>query len=169
MRRPLILLALLATAAAAPPAGERLALPALPGLGIVHQQSAKGNSIEEQVPRGETIQQWTRMVTSLRFGGLASQATPVAALDRLATSVAGSCPGAVATPTRPLTVSGRPAAEMRADCPLNPQTGLPETFFAKAIAGASDLHMVQVAFRRVPSEADKAWAESILRQVALTP
>jgi hypothetical protein len=169
MRRPFVLLALFATAAAAAPAGERLALPALPGFGIVHQQSANGNSIEEQVPRGETIQQWTRMVTSLRFGGLASQTTPDAALDRLAAGVAGSCPGAVATPTRSLTVSGRAAAEIRADCPLNPQTGLPETFFARAIAGASDLHMVQVAFRRVPSEADKAWAEGIVRQVALAP
>ena len=54
-----------------------------------------------------------------------------------------------------------------ADCPRNPQTGLPETFLILAIEGANDMHVAQVAFRRVPSAQDIAWAEAQLESVAL--
>jgi hypothetical protein len=58
---------------------------------------------------------------------------------------------------------------MRVDCPLNPATGLPETFFAKAVPGAADMHVAQVAFRRVPSAQDATWAERYLAGVTLKP
>ena len=63
------------------------------------------------------------------------------------------------------TVSGRPAARMRADCPLNSQTGLPETYFIVAFAGSGDLFAEQVAFRRVPTAADVAFATKVLQDV----
>jgi hypothetical protein len=58
---------------------------------------------------------------------------------------------------------------MRVDCPINPSTGKPETFFAKAMPSASDMHVAQVAFRRVPSSADTSWAENYLASVKLKP
>jgi hypothetical protein len=76
-----------------------------------------------------------------------------------------ACPRATVAYRRTLGV----AAQMRVDCPLNPTTGLPETFFAKAMPGRTDMHVAQVAFRRVPSAGDVAWAERYLAAVKLKP
>ena len=59
----------------------------------------------------------------------------------------------------------RPAARMRSDCPMNPQTGLPESYFIVAFAGTKDLFAEQVAFRRAPTAADLSFASKDLQQV----
>ena len=52
-----------------------------------------------------------------------------------------------------------PAVTFRVDCPLNPATGRPETFLLRAIAGSTDLHVVQVAYRRLPNAAESEAAQ----------
>ncbi len=114
----------------------------------------------ERIPAGETVQRWTRMVTTQRFARLAGKTDLRTFLAELAASVTRACPG-----TKTAVEIQGAAAELRADCPLNPSTGKPETFFAKAMMGASDLHVAQVAFRRVPSSADGQWAKAYLAGV----
>ncbi|MGH6658251.1 MAG: hypothetical protein ACREBM_01215, partial [Sphingomicrobium sp.] len=111
-------------------------------------------SILERIPKGESVQKWTRMLTSQRFIGRGRSPGPEQLLANIQGLLANSCPGAGTSPIVAMTVSGRPAARMRADCPLNPTTGLPETFFIIAFAGTTDLFAEQVAFRRVPSVSD---------------
>lgn len=129
------------------------------------QKANAEQSILERVPKGESVQRWTRMLTSQRFAGRAQSPGPEGLLDNIRGLLANSCPGGGTTPIMAMTVSGRPAARMRADCPLNSATGQPETFFIIAFAGTRDLFAEQVAFRRVPSAADVAFAMKELQQV----
>lgn len=167
MRHIFAAILLLASAGAAAAQADRIQLPPLPGFVVGHQREAGGNAIVEHVPEGETVQAWTRMVTVLRFGGMADRVPPQTLFDNMIDGLGQSCPGATTRIGPELTVSGSAAARLRADCPMNPQTGLPETFIAIGVSGRSDLHSVQVAFRRVPTEAELRWAEALLSQVRL--
>lgn len=122
-------------------------------------------AIVERIPAGETVERWTRMLTSQRFIGRASDPGPRQLLVNIQNLLTRACPGGSTTPIVAMTVSGRPGARMRSDCPLNPQTGLPETFFIIAFAGDKDLFAEQVAFRRVPTAADVTFAMTDLQQV----
>ncbi|WP_300975200.1 hypothetical protein [Sphingomonas sp. LHG3406-1] len=144
---------------------ESLVRPPLDGFIVGNEQSAGPMSLKEEVPAGETVQQWTRMVTTQRLGGLAGRLSASDFLERLAAMATGSCPGATAGT---VTETGG-AATVRLDCPRNPTTGLPETFIAKAMMGASDLYIVQIAWRRVPTSQDIGWSETYLGKVSLKP
>lgn len=143
--------------------GERIARPALPGFIIGFSGKQGAQSIVEQVPAGESVQGWTRMVTSQKFVDMLSGGVTA---EMLATRVADSwmkaCPGAQRGTLTTSHAGGYPEAEIRVDCPRNPQTGKPETMFLRAVTGASDGYSVQVAFRRVPSAADVGWATDYL-------
>jgi hypothetical protein len=144
---------------------EVLARPPVPGFIQGYQAARDGNSIVEEIPAGENVDKWTRMVTTQNFAGVASRIDANGFLQSMIDGLANACPGAKVTYRR---AAGK-TAQMRVDCPLNPSTGLPETFFAKAMAGSADMHVAQVAFRREPRAADVAWAERYLSGVSLKP
>jgi hypothetical protein len=106
------------------------------------------------------------MVTTQRFTGLAVRSTPVAYARTITGSVPQACRGAAVSPIASLTVSGRAAARFQVDCPRN-QAGQPESFILLAVAGQSDMHVKQVAFRGVKSAADLAWARNYLDHTVL--
>jgi hypothetical protein len=155
-----------ASAALAQPADERLAAPALPGFTVGYQAANAAQSIREEVPRGETVERWTRMVTTQRFTGLAARTTPGAYARTIADSVPRACPGAAISPVSGLMVSGRPSVRFQVDCPRN-QNGQAETFILLAIAAQSDMHVKQVAFRGAKSAADLGWARNYLDRTVL--
>lgn len=140
----------------------------LDGLVIAHQLARDGSMIVERIPPGESVQRWTRMATTQRFAGVIARGS---SLDEwyghFMGGLANGCPGYRSAPPARLQIAGRPALAFRVDCPRNPATGLPETFLLRAIAGGSDLHVTQVAFRRVPSATDIAWASGHLDSVTL--
>jgi hypothetical protein len=144
---------------------ELLVRPHVPGFVTGFEAEKNGNLIAEQVPAGESVEKWTRMVTTQRFAGVARRTDGDGFLQLMLDGLQSACLGARLTYRRP---AGK-AAQMRVDCPRNPGTGLPETFFVKAIPGGSDMHVAQVAFRRVPSAQDVAWAERYLAGVTLKP
>lgn len=146
--------------------GERMVSPPLAGFAVGHSAANAEQSIREEIPRGETVERWTRMVTTQRFGGLAARATPAAYARTIAASVPRSCPGAAISPVANLTVSGRAAVRFQVDCPRS-TGGVPETFIFLAIAGQSDMHVKQVAFRGAIRAADLAWARGFLAGTVL--
>jgi hypothetical protein len=166
MKRIGLLAVGLALGAAAPVIGDgTLVAPPLDGFVTGFNQSNARVSILEEVPRGETVEKWTRMVTTQQFLNVPAQLTPQAILQGLTRSLPARCPGATTTEVATVIVSGHNGARMRADCSRNPQTGLPETFLMIAVQGPSDLHIKQAAFRRVPDRSDLAWAEGVLGMV----
>jgi hypothetical protein len=159
-----IVLSGIAAAAAAAPA-EWSGRPPAAGFVVGFDKANAEQAIVERIPAGETVERWTRMLTSQRFIGRASDPGPRQLLVNIQNLLARACPGGSTTQIVAMTVSGRPAARMRSDCPLNPQSGLPETFFIIAFAGDKDLFAEQVAFRRVPTAADLSFASKDLQQV----
>ena len=151
---------------ASPAAAERLVSPALPGFVVGHEAANEQQSLREEVPSGETVQDWTRMVTTQRFGGAASRLTPTGFLEVITRNLMAACPGAQASRVLTGTRGGHPSAQIRAFCPLLAQSGKPEAFIMLAITGDSDLHVKQVAFRRVPTDDDIQWGEEVLAAVA---
>jgi hypothetical protein len=80
----------------------------------------------------------------------------------VANGMAESCPGGKVTKIVDLKIDGRPASQLYAECPLNPDTGKSEAFIGLLIAGKDDLHSRQVAWRKLPTLAETNWAEEIL-------
>ena len=141
---------------------ESLATAMPPGFVVGYTVEQGPMLMEERIPKGESVQQWSRMVTVQRFrGGASIGARPF--VDRLTGMWSGACPGAQIGPVEEGTVDGAPFAAVRADCPRNPATGKPETMFARVFAGPSDLHSVQYAFRTVPDANAVTAATSYLR------
>jgi hypothetical protein len=144
---------------------DALLRPALPSFAVGYNVARDGNSIVEEVPHGETVEKWTRMVTTQRFAGVARRTDSNGFLQLMLDRLQQACPGAKVIYRR---ASGK-SSQMRVDCPLNPSTRLPETFIAKAMSGAADLHVAQVAFRRAPTDDDVSWAERYLAGVKVRP
>lgn len=159
----MLLLALPGTALAA---SERLASPALPGFVVGYSASNQHLSIVEEVPEGETVRIWTRMVTTQSFAGLAARKTPADYARNIAANVPNACPGATVSPMTAQTITGRAAIRFQVDCPRNP-TGQVETFILLAVAGKTDMHVKQVAFRGRRTAADLAWARTFLAGTVL--
>lgn len=160
------ILAAIPSAVIAEPPAERLASPALPGFVVGHTAANDQQSIKEEIPRGETVEAWSRMVTTQWFAGLTTRATPADFARNVVAGLAQGCPGAKTSPIISQTVSGRAAVRFQADCPRN-SGGQAETFLLLAVAGRSDLHVKQVAFRGAKSAAALAWARDFLSKTAL--
>jgi hypothetical protein len=148
------------------PGSERLVSPALSGFVVGYQAANAVQAIREEVLRGETVERWSRMVTTQRFTDLAVRSTPAAYARTITGSVPQACRGATVSPIASLTVSGRAAARFQVDCPRN-RGGQPESFILLAVAGQSDMHVKQVAFRGAKSAADLAWARNYLDHTVL--
>jgi hypothetical protein len=159
---------LLSGAAAAAAPDEWIGHGPLPGLVVGYQAAQPEAMIVERIPPGETVQRWTRMVTTQRFAGVIARGGTLAQWSgHFLEGLGSGCPGYRSTRPAALSIDGREAIAFRVDCPRNPQTGLPETLLLRAIAGRADLHVAQVAFRHLPSASETRWAENHLATVTL--
>jgi hypothetical protein len=108
--------------------------------------SPEGAEIHEFVPTGETVEDWSAMVTIQIFRGINDLPG-----DYLASNMAdgwnGACENATATKLTEGDVNGFPFVLWTFLCPLNAQTGKPETMYFKGISGSDAFYSVQYAFR----------------------
>ncbi|NWG26337.1 MAG: hypothetical protein HXY30_18290 [Pseudorhodoplanes sp.] len=105
----------------------------------------------EMVPRGQTVKDWTEMVTVQIFFGL-TNVTPEAYKQRLETLWAENCKGAQSNPVGQGNERGYPVTIWIAFCPLNKETGKPELTMLMAIGGRDSFYLVQKAFRFKPDK-----------------
>lgn len=161
--------AIMAAPAPAPAqfAGEHMVGPADPGFRLGFAES-RALDMQEYVPRGETVQDWTRMVTIQRLP-YRPGITPTALLRRWLAGLARAC--GVVVPPEPVAASfpGHEAADARFDCPRNPNTGKPETVLTRIVVGDRAVHWVQAATRRAPDTDDLAWAGKVIAGTTLCP
>lgn len=111
-------------------------------------QAAEGDQeIHEFIPTGESVEDWSAMVTIQIFRGL-----PELEGDRFAISMAENwksvCEDGTAGKLTESEVNGFPFVLWTFVCPLNPQTGKPETMYFKGITGSDAFYSVQYAFRQ---------------------
>ncbi len=146
---------------------ERLVSPRLPDFKIGFYRANAEQMIREEVPRAQTVEAWTKMVTTQRYSTRVWPRTTAAYAREKLAEVSAACPGLRASPITTVSVSGRTATRFRVDCPgYAGSQGKPETFLWLAIAGLDSMHVKQVAFRGGMAPRDSAWAQSFLSGVA---
>ena len=118
-----------------------------------YQQHAGRQSIVEFVPRGQTVQRYTKIITLNTFP-VPPGMTEAAALAGFAKRYQAACSGTTYTVV-PL-ANGN--AGVRLDCARNPQTGKRETVFARAVAMHPEMAIVQymTTYLTMPPEAQAA-------------
>jgi len=154
-------LALSATARAQV-AEERLSSPDLPGFSVGYAAANDTQAIREEVPQGETTQRWSRLVTTQRFAGLAQQITPEHYARRIIRSMKKRCAKAKVSDTNGFELGGRDAFQFQVECPVG-ASGRKEAFILLAVAGQSDMHVKQVAFRGQVIDSGLVWGKQFLK------
>ncbi len=153
--------------AVSPPAGledENILVPLAAGFTAASRGRQGQMDIIEYVPTGETVKDWSRMITTQVFHG-AHSVDPDTLPTGIAKSWAVACPGGVGAPTGHSTENGYAVSTWAFRCPLNPQTQKPENMWMKVISGADALYSVQYAYRRALSDDLAGPAVSYLKNV----
>jgi hypothetical protein len=130
-----------------------------------HQDSRDGVTLIEWVPAGETVQNWSEMVTVLVFRKR-PDLDPEGFLRRLQAKWLTDCKGAAPAPVMKGNVNGYVSATMLMRCPLFPSTGKPETTIFGAIKGKDALYMVQRAVRAAGSPAEVERLRAYMAEVS---
>jgi hypothetical protein len=120
------------------------------GYKVGAQQDNGRTTLMEFIPEGETVQDWTTMITVIvqRDNDDANAADFA---SNMAAAWGESCAGAKAGLLVDDITNGYPYVIWQYECPLNGQTGKPETMMMKVIPGRDALYMVQYAVRAAPS------------------
>jgi hypothetical protein len=123
-----------------------------------HQRNENGEIMELVVPP-ETVDNWSRLITSIMvFDGakIGLDAFHAQWRDRMRSA----CPAMKDAVIRG-TVDGHAAIRDTLSCPRNPQTGKPENLSAFFVEGDANLMSAQVAFRHAVLPPDSALIERI--------
>lgn len=143
----------LALALCAPPAwsagtfqAENL-LVAIPSGFQIGKQGEQGPMIgAEYVPQGETVSEWSRMVTVEVFRNLKGF-DPNEFAEGMRRSWLAECTGSEVNKIKDGQEYGYPFSLWLFSCPRNSRTGKPENMFAKFIGGNDALYSIQYAYR----------------------
>lgn len=134
------------------------------GFRVANDQRANGVHLSEMIPKAETLEDWTQMVTVQIFFG-ASAMTPPEIKANMEAGWKTSCPGASSGDVADGTENGYRFNLWILACPRNPATGKPETTLLKAIAGNDSFYLVQKAFRSRPTMDEVGAATAWLRKI----
>ena len=115
-------------------------------------QERKGKAlISEMIPAGDTLEDWSQMVTTqIFFGGLPT--SPEEFYSQMRQGWLSSCKGGNGKLVRTGMENGYPIAFGFLTCPLNPATNKPEAAWIKAIKGNDSFYVVQRATRQEPAK-----------------
>ena len=154
--RTLLQATAIGAALCAPPAradlvNENLLVVAPPGYEVGFRDRKKASLITEWVPAGETVNDWTEMVTVQVFYEL--KVAPEAFMRDLEKRWRAACPGAGEAQTIASgKENGYPALVRLLDCPRNPDSGKREITWFKAVEGNDGFYVVQKAFKFMPTK-----------------
>lgn len=123
------------------------------GFKVGYQAEQNNQTITEMVPEGESVEDWSTMVTVQIYLG-ETNITPAQAQENLTTSWFGACENSDTHPVADGAENGYSFILWQLYCPLNTSTQKPELTYLKAIQGNDSFYLVQVAFRYEPSEED---------------
>lgn len=151
-----IIAAVAATLVATPVAAAPLMMLAAPDYVLAHSQKNATGAIAEYVPKGQTAQNFTRMITTNLLGGFGKVPSPALIKEFVGRYVA-SCPGA-----KVMAVPMGGSAGARIDCTRHPATGKTETVFARAIPAGPDHYLSHITYRYIPMPKETQWARQFL-------
>jgi hypothetical protein len=124
--------------------GERL-LAAIPsGYELGYHQKTDQNEISEFIPKGETLEAWSEMITVQLFPAHNTSAKFYATFESLIKQACADGSSHVVATTEE---NGYPVKVFQLFCPTNPQTDMGEITFIKTIEGKDKFYVVQKAWR----------------------
>ncbi|MCC6300755.1 MAG: hypothetical protein IT314_15815 [Anaerolineales bacterium] len=123
------------------------------GFKVDYQAEQNNQIITEMVAEGESVQNWTTLITVQIFLGNTST-SPEQFQDNLTQLWFGACPNSESYPVADGIENGYNFVLWQLYCPLNPSTQKVEFTYIKAIQGNDSLYSVQVAFRYQPTDDD---------------
>ena len=130
-----------------------------------YQASQGGQTIVELVPKGQTVQNWERMVTLQTFAG--NTRSVIDFRRAVSDGWRSACPGGNTINLSEGQENGYPYALLQMSCEHNPQSGRPEYTWIKAMRGERALYVAQYAFRHLPSREEVTDAARRLRGMSL--
>ena len=130
-----------------------------------YQASQGGQTIVELVPKGQTVQNWERMVTLQTFAG--DTRSVIDFRRAVSDGWRSACPGGNTINLSEGQENGYPFALWQMSCEHNPQSGRPEYTWIKAMRGERALYVAQYAFRHLPSRAEITDAARRLRGMSV--
>ncbi len=134
------------------------------GFKIGYQAEQGNQTITEMVAEGETVEDWTIMVTVQVYLG-EKNTTPQQAQETMTNRWFGACENSETYPVADGVENGYNFVLWMLYCPLNSSTQKVEFTYLKAIQGNDSFYLVQVAFRYKPTEADITQWMNYLREV----
>lgn len=123
-------------------------------------EDGKGLVAAEFIPKGETVQDWTSMITVEVFRGAPFGRDKFA--QHLKDGWEGACKDSKVEKLGEGRVNGYRYSAWYFGCPLNPQTNKPESMWLKAIRGNDAFYAIQYSFRALPTDQFKAIADKYL-------
>lgn len=122
------------------------------GFKVGFRTEQNGMLMTELIPEAETVENWSAMITVQIFRGRQNIDGDAFAAD-LQRLWQEACAGAAAERLGAGDTNGYPFVLWTYGCPLNQQSGTPETMWLKAISGADAFYVVQYAHRGPPGDA----------------
>jgi hypothetical protein len=134
-------------------AGERLIVRPPPGWHLAFTDDKPEVLLEEHVPDGQSVDNWTDMVTVITFRGFTREPLAFFA-NALAHSAVGGCEKrpSIGRPQEGAQEGGYPVMFQIVACPKTKRWGSAEVFMAKTIKGREATYQVQRAWRMPPRE-----------------
>ena len=120
------------------------------GFKVGFSDSRNGMNMQEWVRAGETVQNWTEMVTIQIFLGR-RDLQPTQFLSSMQKRGSDACKDRTGTSIATGKVNGYESSSILLRCPLLASTGNPETTMVKAIKGNDSFYVVQRAVRAAPT------------------
>lgn len=130
---------------------ENLLAEVPPGFKIDFEGQENNFVISEMVPEGESVNDWTTLITVEIFLG-EKNTTPEQYQQTLTDRWFGACENSETYPIADGEENGYKFVLWQLYCPLNRSTQTVEYTFLKAIQGNDSFYLVQVAFRHEPSD-----------------
>jgi hypothetical protein len=125
---------------------ENLLTPMPKGFKLGWSKIDSGLDYLEYVPAGETVENWTKLLTVQIFhklGGLA----PAKFAGKMALNWTSACSGGSTQILSETVENGYPILMQLQTCPLNPGSGQPESAMVKFIGGKDAFYVLQYAWR----------------------
>jgi len=137
--------------------GEVLLVSVPKGYKIGYEKKAGNQIMTEMVPEGETVKDWTEMVTVQIFLNMRGVA-PAEYRARIEKLWAGACADSTFATVKEGADGGYPTLTWLSKCPHNNATSKPELTWMKAIQGRDSFYLVQKAYKFEPTaEQKKQW------------
>jgi hypothetical protein len=145
-------------------AGEMLVQAMPGGYKVGSHQANAGMTMQEMVPVAETVDNWSKMITTQIFPGKGDW-LPSQFLIGFGQRVSAVCPNLTHSNVMVGVSNGYVTGLVILRCPVNPLTGKPETIVARAIQGKDSFYLVQIAYRYAPTPADGSFTQSYLGSI----